>query len=224
MPDGDSRAGLLIIQKSQNLWEANQRPLNRRIIPYRAPYGINLKDAKKRNQSLEETLIDQKVINESKLYKTAAEYYKLPFIDLKDETIRKDILFLIPESIATSHQMIAFDKTDAELKVATLNPDDLQIFEFLAKKTGLEVKVYLTTPESLDEILKTYPSKSHPGREYHVIKPKNGGDPYCDCWQWKKTRNCTHLRQYHGVGIKQKKKPADFNEEIDEAVRDIINK
>ena len=113
-------------------------------------------EAKKRNQSLEEYLKSQKIVGEEQLYETAAQYYNLPFINLKNETIRKDILFLIPEPIAATHKIVAFDKNDTELKIASLNPEDLQIFEFLGKKTGLEIKIHLTNPESINEALKNY--------------------------------------------------------------------
>jgi len=115
-----------------------------------------LEEAKKRNQELEEYLTSQKIINETQLYQTAAKYFDLPFINLEEKTIRKDILFLIPEPIAITHKIIAFEKSDTELKIASINPADMQIFEFLGKKTGLEVKIYITTPNSLEQVLKSY--------------------------------------------------------------------
>lgn len=38
-----------------------------------------------------------------------------------------------------------------------------------------------------------FPSASTPGKSYTV---KRGGDGvvYCDCWAWKKTRNCSHKK------------------------------
>jgi len=117
---------------------------------------MHTEEAKKRNQKLEEYIIGRKIISEEQLYQTTAQFFKLPFINLKNETIRKDILFLIPEPIAATHKIIAFDKTDTELKIAALNPEDLEIFEFLSKKTGLEIKIHLTNPESINESLKNY--------------------------------------------------------------------
>src|SRR3989344_9285175 len=117
---------------------------------------LYLSEAEKRNQTLENYLVSQKIINEEQLYQSASTFYNLPFTNLKNETIRKDILFLIPEPIAITHQVVAFDKNETELKIATLSPENLQIFEFLAKKTGLEPKVYITTPESMAEALKLY--------------------------------------------------------------------
>lgn len=134
---------------------------------------LNLAEAGKRNQNLEQFLISQKIMNQEQIYNSAAQYFDLPFISLKNESIRKDILFLIPEPIAATHKIIAFDKTDTELKLAALNPEDLQIFEFLAKKTGLDIKIHLTTPESLTEALKNY-HKGLKAEFQELTKEKDG--------------------------------------------------
>ncbi len=115
-----------------------------------------LNEASKRNQTLEEHLVGQKVLNEENIYQIAAQYFDLPFINLDSKNIRKDILFLIPEPIATTHKIIAFEKNETELKIASINPQDLQIFEFLRKKTGLDTKIYLATPTGIGEALKNY--------------------------------------------------------------------
>ena len=47
-----------------------------------------------------------------------------------------------------------FDKSDSGLKIATLDPDNLQVFEFIKKKTDLPLQVYVTTPSSLKEAIK----------------------------------------------------------------------
>lgn len=118
--------------------------------------NILAKKAKTSGQKLEEVIIEQKIISPNLLYETAAKHYNLPFIDLKNQNIRKDILNLIPEITAKTHQIVAFDKTGQELKVATLNIDNIELFDFLAKKTQLKVKLHLTNPESISETLKHY--------------------------------------------------------------------
>jgi len=115
-------------------------------------------EAKNENRPLEEILEEKNVVNNESLYEMAAKYYKLPFVNLKNNTIRKDILNIIPEPIASAHQIISFD-LDVEkntLKVAALDPNDLQTIEFIKKKTGMNVMAYLTTPKGLNEILKQY--------------------------------------------------------------------
>jgi len=97
-------------------------------------------------------LIDKNIVSENLLYEAMGTYFKVPFIDLRRMTIRKDILTLIPETIVQTYQIAAFDKTETELKIATTDPKNLQIIEFLKKKTGLKIKIYITTPASIKEV------------------------------------------------------------------------
>ncbi len=113
-------------------------------------------DAKNKGKKLHNLVVEKKIIPEARLYETAAQILKLPFISIKNKIIRKDILFLIPESIAKTHNIVAFDLDNKDLKIATLDPDDIQTIEFIKKKTDLNIIIHLTTPKSLDEVLKQY--------------------------------------------------------------------
>ncbi|MDD5251366.1 MAG: GspE/PulE family protein [Patescibacteria group bacterium] len=112
--------------------------------------------AKDPKMTLEAYLLKEKKMPEEMLYRIAAQYYKLPFIGLREIPVRQDILFLIPEAIATSHKIVAYEKTPDELRVATLDPTDLQTFEFIKRKTGLRLRVFYTNPSSLEDALKQY--------------------------------------------------------------------
>lgn len=124
---------------------------------------LDLKDIKTLQRRAQEVkrplcdyLLENKAVLEAQLFEGIASYFKIPFLDLKNTVIRKDVLGLIPEAIAQSHKIIAFDKNDKELKIAALNPKDLEIFNFLKKKTNLDVVIYITTPSSINDTLKTY--------------------------------------------------------------------
>lgn len=111
---------------------------------------------RKSSTTLEDLIIEEKIISPALLYEMAAKFYEMPFIHLKDKTIRKDILFLIPEITARSHQTIAFDKTNDDLMIATLDISNIELFDFLAKKTQLNIKLHITTPEDIKDTLKIY--------------------------------------------------------------------
>ncbi|MFH0956005.1 MAG: GspE/PulE family protein [Candidatus Falkowbacteria bacterium] len=113
-------------------------------------------EAEKNGKTLENYLIEKKITTSNSLYENAANYFKIPFINLKDQIIRKDVLFNIPEPIASTHQIIAFAVDDKEIKIATLDPENIEIFEFIRKKTNLKPVIYLTTPDSLKETIKQY--------------------------------------------------------------------
>jgi len=113
-------------------------------------------EAAGQGKKVEDILFERKIINPLTLYENAANYFAIPFINLKDQVIRKDILTSIPEPIATTHKLIAFDGSNTEIKIAMIDPTDLETIEFIRKKTGLEPKLHLTTPESIKEALKQY--------------------------------------------------------------------
>jgi type IV pilus assembly protein PilB len=117
-----------------------------------------LKEVKDEDQdmSLEHYLLKVKKMPEEMLYRIAAQFYKLPFVSLKEKPIRRDILHMIPEPIASSHKLAAFDQEDDELLVASLEPTDLQTFEFIQRKTDLKIKVYMTSPSSFEMAMKQY--------------------------------------------------------------------
>src|SRR6056297_2237895 len=114
------------------------------------------KEANKKGESLIQYLLKKNIVSQGPFYRILAQYYKLPFTELAKEKINKDALTDIPEKIASTHRMIAFDKDKKEIKIATTKPEQLEIFDFIKKKTGLKPKVYVTTPDSIEEHLKKY--------------------------------------------------------------------
>lgn len=114
----------------------------------------HLAAAKEKHLRLEEYVLEK--MPEETLFRLAADYFKVPFVDLKGAQVRKDFLDMVPEPIATTHEIVPFDKGDKMLKVATLDPEDMQTIEFLRRKTGLDIQVHVTTPTSLHEIIKQY--------------------------------------------------------------------
>lgn len=113
-------------------------------------------EAKKNNKSIENYLIDKKIITSDSLYEYTAKHYNLPFLKLESSKINEKAMDLIPESVAIAHQLLAFDMSEKEIEIATSNPEGLQIFEFIKKKTGREIKVHISPPENIKEGLKRY--------------------------------------------------------------------
>lgn len=123
-----------------------------------APATLRLAQTKavKLKKSLEETLVNEGLIDETALYQKAGEFLDVPFIALKGKEIKKDVLNLIPGPVAGTHQVVAFEKEKDSLKIALTDPTDIQTIEFLRKKTGLEPKIYITTTSDLKDALHRY--------------------------------------------------------------------
>ncbi len=105
-------------------------------------------------------LINQKVISEQQLYDILAKSFGVQFIDLRNFVLTDEVRALLPESIVQTHEVTVFQRDDAAhvLKIATTDPDDLQTIDFIRKKTGYAVQVFLTNPESIANIIRQYHS------------------------------------------------------------------
>src|SRR4030042_4242007 len=75
---------------------------------------------------------------------------------LKKYLIDKNILAHIPEKISPQYQIIAFKKSGNELSVGMMNPENLQIIDFIRRRTGFKITPYLISKKSLYNILKQY--------------------------------------------------------------------
>lgn len=115
-----------------------------------------IKESQEQNKHLDAYILETKLVEEEPLFQAIAKYYEVPFTDLKNRVIRKDILEIIPEPIAENHHIIAFDKDDTALSVATLDPEDIETIGFIRKKVGIELKVNVTTPAGLRDGMKQY--------------------------------------------------------------------
>jgi len=114
------------------------------------------KEAKKNKKLLGDLLLEKKLITQDELNRLYAYILGVPFVDLSKETVAPEILQIIPEPIAKKYKIIAFDKSDSGLKVAMIDPEDLQTIEFIKKKTSLNIMPHLATEDGVCAILKQY--------------------------------------------------------------------
>lgn len=111
---------------------------------------------KETGKSLGNILLEQGAVTEENLRKMYAYILGIPFVDLEKETIPKEILQLVPEAIARKNNIVAFQKYGGELRVATLNPDDIQTIDFLRKTTGLKISPCFTSQAGISAALRQY--------------------------------------------------------------------
>ncbi|MBU2109934.1 GspE/PulE family protein, partial [Patescibacteria group bacterium] len=95
-------------------------------------------------------------ITEDDLRRLQAYILGIPFVDLKNEKIPFEMLSLIPEPIARTHNIVAYNKKGGELEVAMLDPEDLETIDFIKKKLNLKIRPRLTDPNSIKIVLSQY--------------------------------------------------------------------
>ncbi len=135
--------------------------------------------ARKEGKDLGVLLLEKNLIKEIELQKTYAYILGFPFVDLSHEAVPIEILQIVPELIAKKYNIVSFEKSGTNLKVAMLNPDDLQTIDFIKKKTGLKIVPCLTSRESIQSMLRQY-GKSLEAEFGDIltadVKPENGDD------------------------------------------------
>lgn len=116
----------------------------------------SLKESEETNALLGDVLYGKDLINEQNLGKIVADLISVPFINLNEVSISNDILQIVPEHVAKTQNIIAFKKDDVELSVATSDPSNTQIINFLSKKTNLKIKVFYTLQNILENSFNLY--------------------------------------------------------------------
>lgn len=116
----------------------------------------------------EDLLLEKGGVKEEQLLAVKSELLKIPIVDLRNEHIDQDVLQLVPEPIAHRHKVISFSKGKDGLHLAMVDPLDLQTKEFIQKKTGLAIVVFLIGKTSLDFGLSKYHSNLE-GEIKHLV-------------------------------------------------------
>lgn len=132
------------------------------------------KAAEKEGKRLVDVLVAKGLISEEEVIKMEAYILGIPFVNLEKEKIAPEVLKIIPEPIARSHNIVAFRKSGQSLEVAMLDPEDLGTIDFIRKKSNLKILPRLTTPESMKQVLLQY-SKTLQAEFGDIIK-KEAGD------------------------------------------------
>ncbi|MCA9355540.1 Flp pilus assembly complex ATPase component TadA [Candidatus Kaiserbacteria bacterium] len=114
------------------------------------------KIAKEENRTLSEALIAHGHMTEDDMRRVESYVLGIPFVALKDLKIDFEILTLIPEPVARTHNIIAYKKSEDTLEVAMLDTADLPAIDFIRKKVGLKIQPRLTDTESMRFALRQY--------------------------------------------------------------------
>lgn len=112
--------------------------------------------AKQGNRPLQEIAIQRQLVNEPDLAQLYAKEIDVPYIDLSQAKIDKELLKQIPERIAKEYRAVLFEVKGDKKKVALEDPDDLQAIDFITKQLGGGVEIHLATSKDISVALDDY--------------------------------------------------------------------
>lgn len=105
---------------------------------------------------LEEILKELPNINEEGLCKVFAVAADMPYVDLTNKKIKSDVLNILNKATAEKYRIVPFGKIGEFLNVAMTNPNDIQSISYIEKKTGMKLKPYLVSGQSMSKALSQY--------------------------------------------------------------------
>ncbi|MFZ2202108.1 MAG: GspE/PulE family protein [Microgenomates group bacterium] len=124
------------------------------------------------NKKQQEIVRGLGVTDEEALVKAQAAVLALPYFDQPALVLSPELLNLVPNTLAETYKVIPYsiDKTDNSLAVIMENPEDLTAIDFLEKRTGMRVKVWLTSPSRLRTLIDQNYAQSLIGEVSEVLK------------------------------------------------------
>lgn len=105
---------------------------------------------------LEKILVDLDLLTADQIRRIISYVTGIPFVDLTKSKIDYQTLSIIPEPMARSRNVVAYNKTDDLVELAVLDITDFQAVDFVKKKSGLKVKIALTDMVSIKSALLQY--------------------------------------------------------------------
>lgn len=107
------------------------------------------------NEPIEKILISKGIATEQEIQQTKAEMYGMGYIELRAISIPTEVLNLIPKETANRNQVIAFEQTSSRVKVAMVDPLDLQKVKLIESLVAKRVDSYFATAQEIREVIDT---------------------------------------------------------------------
>ena len=117
--------------------------------------------ARKEDKELGQILIEKDVVSANDLLEIKSHLYHLPIIHLEEIQLSSDILKEISEEVVNFYKIAPFEKEGNTLKVAVINPEDvdaLEALKFIASDKGLKIEKYIIDYRDFEAVQKNYRS------------------------------------------------------------------
>jgi len=107
--------------------------------------------------SLKDAVLRESVLTELELTKLLGEHAGVPFAELANLKVPREVLTKIPERTARKYEAVLFGIDENDLsQLAMVDPEDFQAIDFIGKELGVRPLVYIGTPTDIGAILDQY--------------------------------------------------------------------
>jgi len=113
-------------------------------------------ESQRTGEAIGDVLVKQQKISQDDYRRMQAYVLGIPFVSLLGQKIESDVLNMIPEPIASKHNIVAYKKNTTTLEVAMLDIDNISVLDFIKKKVNLRIVPRLTDVPSIKDALLQY--------------------------------------------------------------------
>lgn len=125
-------------------------------------------DSIKTDRSLEDVILSKNLMNEEDIVRTKALASGIPYAKLIGKRIDPKVLKVLNKDYCTEHWVVPFEISNGQAKVAILDPYDVQVIDYIEKKTGLMVIPYVASKASIQGAL--YQSEDYQSELSEALK------------------------------------------------------
>jgi len=95
-------------------------------------------------------------MDENELTEFVAKQYGVPSINLEDFEIEAEVLSLIPEEVATKHNVVPVNRAGSTLILATADPSNIFALDDIKFLTGYNIQPVVASEEAIRSAIETY--------------------------------------------------------------------
>ena len=112
--------------------------------------------AKQKGVPLLTELINSKSITNEELTVAIAKVTNVPYVNLTDASIDTKTLALLPREVAERYMAIPLGIVQNRLALAMLDANNIQAVDYLSKKIGKPLRIYMASEEGIQHVLSQY--------------------------------------------------------------------
>jgi len=113
-------------------------------------------EAKKKGEPFFQLLVTGEHISSEDLTKAIAQITRVPYVNLSTARVNPKVLSLLPIEVAERYMAVPLGEMQNRLVVAMLDASNVQAVDFLAKKIGRSLKVYMASQDGIESVIKQY--------------------------------------------------------------------
>ena len=150
--------------------------LNQKILKHLVKLGLLTAEQtklvldlhQKKAENILDAIIELEIMKSNDLGRAVAEYFSVPYVNLKNTRVSPDAALLVPEEVSKSEGVLSYTEDQTNIFVAMVNPSNQHFLHMLEKKTGKKAMPHFTTPAEIRSAQQIYRQDTLKGFQYLI--------------------------------------------------------